>query len=100
MRPRSRGSMPRKSSTDGMDLGTRALVLGIGALVLSPVPLINVVAFLAALMAVAFGLLARWPTGWLGHEDANPRRALWGVILGALALVVFIVSATIYSGME
>lgn len=80
-----------------MDLGTRSLVLGVGALALSWVPLLNIIAFLAALMAVAFGLLARWPTGWLTNEEPNPRRALWGVVLGAVALVIFVVTAVRYS---
>lgn len=82
-----------------MDLGTRSLVLGVGALALSWVPLLNIIAFLAALMAVAFGLLARWPTGWLTNEEPNPRRALWGVVLGAVALVIFIVTAVRYSAL-
>lgn len=80
-----------------MDLGTRALVLGVGALLFSWVPLLNIVAFLAGLMAVGFGLLARWPTGWLTQDEPDTRRALWGVILGSVALVVFVVSAVRYS---
>lgn len=99
LRPRSEAVSPRKKSTGGMDLGTRSLALGVGSLVLSWVPLLNVIAFLAALMAVAFGLLARWPTGWLAHEEPNTRRALWGVVLGAIALVVFIVTAVRYSAL-
>lgn len=98
LRPRSRAASPRTTST-GMDLGTRSLVLGAGSLVISWVPLLNIIGFLAALMAVAFGLLARWPTGWLTNEEPNPRRALWGVVLGAIALVVFIVTAVRYSAL-
>lgn len=97
LRPRSDAATPRRGSSDGMDLGTRALVLGVGSLVLSWVPLINIVAFIAALMAVAFGLLARWPTGWLTNEDPNTRRALAGVVLGAIAIVVFVITAMRYS---
>ncbi|MDV7999755.1 hypothetical protein [Rhodococcus sp. IEGM 1408] len=97
LRRRSEAVSPREKSTSGMDLGTRSLVLGVGSLALSWVPLLNIVAFLAALMAVAFGLLARWPTGWLTNEEPNPRRALWGVVLGAVALVIFIVTAVRYS---
>lgn len=97
MSRRSRGFLPRKGSSDGMDLGTRALILGVGSLALSWVPVLNIVAFLAAMMAVAFGLLARWPTGWLGQDEPNTRRALWAIILGALALVVFVVTAVRYS---
>lgn len=82
-----------------MDLGTRALVLGIGSLLVSWVPVLNIVAFLAALMAVGFGLLARWPTGWLVNEEPNTRRALWGVILGGISLVVFVVTAVRYSAL-
>ena len=82
-----------------MDLGTRALVLGVGALAVSWVPLINIVAFIAALMALAFGLLARWPTGWLTNEEPNARRGLWAVVLGASALVVFVVTAVRYSAL-
>lgn len=99
MRPRSRGMSPRKDSAGGMDLGTRALVLGIGSLLVSWVPVLNIVAFLAALMAVAFGLLARWPTGWLVNEEPNTRRALWGVVLGGVALIVFVVTAVRYSAL-
>ena len=98
LRPRSDAASPRRGSSDGMDLGTRALVLGVGSLVLSWVPLINIVAFIAALMAVAFGLLARWPTGWLTNEDPDPRRGLAGVVLGAIAIVVFVITAVRYSG--
>lgn len=98
MRPRSRGSKPRKTSSEGMDLGTRALVLGIGSLLFSWVPLLNIVAFLAALMAVAFGLIARWPAGgMMAGGEPNERRGLWGVVLGAIALVVFVVTAVRYS---
>ncbi|WP_216692782.1 hypothetical protein [Dietzia psychralcaliphila] len=99
LRPRSDAASPRKKSSDGMDLGTRALVLGAGSLALSWVPLLNIIAFLAAMMAVAFGLLARWPTGWLTREEPNTRRALWGVVLGGLAIVVFVVTAVRYSAL-
>lgn len=97
LRPRSDSVSPRRASSGDMDLGTRALVLGVGSLALSWVPLLNILAFLAAMMAVAFGLLARWPTGWLVNEEPNTRRALWGVGLGAVALVVFVVTAVRYS---
>lgn len=81
-----------------MDLGTRSLVLGIGSLLFSWVPLLNIVAFLAALMAVAFGLLARWPGGvMMAGGEPNERRGLWGVVLGAVAMVVFVISAVRYS---
>lgn len=80
-----------------MDLGTRALVLGIGSLVISWIPVLNIVAFLAALMAVSFGLLARWPTGWIANEEPNTRRALWGIVLGGIAIVIFVVTAVRYS---
>lgn len=90
---------PRSESKPswGMSLGTRSLLLGVGSLALSWVPLLNIVAFLAALMAVAFGLLARWPTGWLAGEETAPARGLWGVVTGAVALVVFVVTAVRYS---
>ncbi len=97
LRPRSHSISNRRDRFAGMDLGTRALVLGVGSLALSWVPLLNIVAFLAAMMAVAFGLLARWPTGWLVNQEPNTRRALWGVVLGAVALVVFVVTAVRYS---
>lgn len=81
-----------------MDLGTRSLILGIGAVLFSWVPLFNIVAFLAAMMAVAFGLIARWPAGdMMAGGEPNERRALWGVVLGAVALVVFVISAVRYS---
>lgn len=102
LRPRSDAASPRlrsKRSSDGMDLGTRALVLGVGALVISWVPVLNIIAFLASLMAIAFGLLARWPTGWLTNEEMNTRRALAGVILGGIALVIFVVTAVRYSAL-
>lgn len=102
LRPRSDAASPRprsKRTSDGMDLGTRALVLGVGALVISWVPVLNIIAFLAALMAVAFGLLARWPTGWLTNQETSPRRAVAGVVLGAVALVVFVVTAVRYSAL-
>ena len=99
LRPRSEAASPHRRSSDGMDLGTRALVLGVGALVISWVPVLNIIAFLAGLMAVAFGLLARWPTGWLTNDESNPRRALAGVVLGVIALVVFVVTAVRYSAL-
>lgn len=95
--PRSRGLTPRKDSSGGMDLGTRALILGACALALSWIPVLNIVAFIAALMAVGFGLLARWPTGWLTNDEPNTKRALWAVILGGIALVIFVVTAVRYS---
>lgn len=106
LRPRSaspsgRGWFGRDASgggsSGGMDLGTRSLVLGVGSLAISWVPVLNIVAFLAALMAVSFGLLARWPTGWIANEEPNQRRALWGVVSGAIAMVVFVVTAVRYS---
>ncbi|MCT1710525.1 hypothetical protein AB6N35_04510 [Dietzia cinnamea] len=105
LRPRSDAASPRRRpsggtrSSGGMDLGTRALVLGVGSLALSWVPLLNIIAFLAALMAVSFGLLARWPTGWLTNQEADQRRGLAGVVLGAVALVVFVVTAVRYSAL-
>ena len=81
-----------------MDLGTRALVLGIGAVLFSWVPLLNIVAFLAALMAVAFGLLARGSaSSMMAGGEPKPKRGLWGVVLGAVAIVVFVVTAIRYS---
>ena len=81
-----------------MDLGTRALVLGVGSLVFSWVPLLNIVAFLAALMAVAFGLLARGSaSSMMAGGEPNSKRGLWGVVLGAVAIVVFVVTAIRYS---
>ncbi|MET3862396.1 hypothetical protein ABIE38_003336 [Dietzia sp. 2505] len=97
LRPRSDAASPRRRSSEGMDLGTRSLVLGVGSLALSWVPLLNIIAFLAALMAVAFGLLARWPTGWLTNQDPDPRRGLFGVVLGGVAIVVFVITAVRYS---
>lgn len=105
LRPRSDAASPRKRSSGGkrspgdMDLGTRALLLGVGSLVLSWVPLLNIIAFLAALMAVSFGLLARWPTGWLTNQEVDQCRGLAGVVLGAVALVVFVVTAVRYSAL-
>ncbi|MBB1034577.1 hypothetical protein G6031_09265 [Dietzia sp. CQ4] len=99
LRPRSDAASPRKRSSEGMDLGTRSLVLGVGSLALSWVPLLNIIAFLAALMAVAFGLLARWPTGWLTNQEPDPRRGLVGVVLGGVAIVVFVVTAVRYSAL-
>lgn len=99
LRPRSDAASPRKRSSEGMDLGTRSLVLGVGSLVLSWVPLLNIIAFLAALMAVAFGLLARWPTGWLTNQEPDPRRGLVGVVLGGVAIVVFVITAVRYSAL-
>src|SRR5699024_12735102 len=75
LRPRST-PLTGRGRSGGMDLGTRALVLGVGSLALSWIPVLNIVAFLAALMAVGFGLLARWPTGWIADEEPNTRRAL------------------------
>lgn len=96
LRPRY-STRTRRGSGNGMDLGIRALVLGVGSLALSWVPVLNIIAFLAGLMAVSFGLLARWPTGWLVNEEPNPRRALGGIVLGAIALVIFVVTAVRYS---
>lgn len=96
-RPRGRASVGSASSSGGMDLGTRALVLGGCALVGSWIPLLNIVAFVAALMAVGFGGLARWRTGWIADQEPNERRALWGIVLGVAALVVFAVSSYLYA---
>jgi len=79
-----------------MDLGTRALWCGVGALAGSWIPLLNIVAFVAALMAVGFGSLARWPTGWLASEETDTRRALWGIVLGVVAIAVFAVTSWLY----
>lgn len=96
---RSRGESVRRGggTSGGMDLGTRALVLGAGALVGSWIPLLNLVAFVAALMAIGFGALAKWPTGWITNEEPDPGRAVWGIVLGGMALVVFAVTAYLYS---
>lgn len=97
LRPRFRSRSDGEPPSGGMDLGTRALVLGVGALAVSWVPVFNILAFLAALMAVSFGLLARWPTGWIANEDPNTRRALWGIGLGVVAIIVFVITAIRYS---
>lgn len=96
-RPRAESAARRDKPSWNMALGTRALLLGVGSLALSWVPLLNIVACVAALMAVAFGLLARWPTGWLASEETAPTRGLWGAATGAVALVVFVVTAVRYS---
>lgn len=79
-----------------MDLGTRSMWLGVFAICTAWIPLLNIVVFVAALMAVGFGALARWPTGWLTNDDPDPRRALWGMVLGTLAIVEFAVAAAVY----
>lgn len=96
---RSRGESVRRGggASGGMDLGTRALVLGACALAGSWIPLLNIVAFVAALMAIGFGALAKWPTGWITNEEPDPRRAVWGIALGGLAVAVFAVTAYLYS---
>lgn len=81
-----------------MDLGTKALVVGAAALLTAWIPLLNILAFVAALMAVGFGVLARWRTGWVAAEDPDEGRALWGIVLGVLALVEFGVAAWWYAG--
>ncbi len=91
------GSSGGRSSTGGMDLGTRALVLGVGSVAGSWIPLLNIVAFVAALMAIGFGALARWPTGWITSQEPDPKRALWGICLGVVALVVFTATSVIYA---
>ena len=82
-----------------MDLGTRALVLGIGAVLFSWVPLLNIVAFLAAMMAVGFGLMVRSSMSSMLGEGGEPnlKRGMWGMVLGAIAMVVFVVTAVRYS---
>lgn len=98
LRPRYRSRSEGGSSSGGMDLGTRALILGIASLLVSWVPILNVLAFLAALMAVAFGLMARRPGGLIATDvEPDPRRALWAIVLGAVAVVVFVITAIRYS---
>lgn len=89
-----REAIPRRGGpAEGMDLGTRSLVFGAVALAGSWIAVFNIVAFVAALWAIGFGMLVLWPTGWIPTQEPNTRRAVAGIVLGGLAIVVFAVTA-------
>lgn len=71
----------------GNGVAVAALVLGIVALVLSPIPLVNVVGGICALIGLVLGLLG------LARAERLGRRAMagWGTGLSAVALVVSVV---------
>ena len=93
---RAEGAVPGHRDRSGMDLGTRSLWLGAFSICTAWIPVLNIVVFVAAVMALGFGALARWPTGWLTNDEPDPRRALWGMVLGGLAIVEFAVAVAVY----
>ncbi|WP_333617751.1 hypothetical protein [Dietzia sp.] len=77
-----------------MDLGTKSVVYGIGALLISWIPVLNIIGLVAALITIAFSLFVRVPNTAVDIEP-NMRRANIGLALGIAAIIVFGVSTAI-----
>jgi len=62
-------------------VATRALVWGIVAIVVSALPLLNWFTLIPGIVAIQFGIAAR------AQRLAGGSRAVWAIVLGALAIV-------------
>lgn len=71
----------------GNGFAVTALVLGIVALVLAFIPIINVVSFVLAALAIIFGIVGLIVGG---RRRSGKGMSITGIVLGALALVVAI----------
>ena len=74
-----------------MDLGTKALIFGVLAIVLCWMPLLNIIGMVAGLIAIVFAGLTRVPNTPV-TVPPNMQRANIGLGLGVAALVIFVVS--------
>ena len=74
-----------------MDLGTKALIFGVIAIVLCWMPLLNIIGMVAGLIAVVFAGLTRVPNTPV-TVPPNMQRSTIGLGLGVAALVIFVVS--------
>lgn len=74
-----------------MDLGTKALIFGVIAIVLSWMPLLNIIGMVAGLIAIVFAGLTRVPNTPV-TVPPNMQRSNIGLGLGVAALVIFVVS--------
>lgn len=77
-----------------MDLGTKSVFFGALALVLSWIPVVNIIGLLAGIITIAMSLFVRVPNTAVDVEP-NLRRANIALVLGVAALVVFGVSTAL-----
>lgn len=83
--------MRRNKSNKEMDLGTKSVIFGALAIVLSWMPLLNIIGMVAGFIAIAFAALTRVPNTPV-TVPPNMHRANIGLGLGVAALVIFVVS--------
>ena len=65
----------------GNGMATTSVVLGIVGVGFGLIPVMALVAFLFAGLAIIFGVLGRWR-----GSDRGRRRAMWGLVLGIIAV--------------
>lgn len=90
-----RSAKRRKAGAkEEMDLGTKSVIFGVLALMLSWMPLLNIIGMVAAFIAIVFATLTRVPnTPMMVPPDMQ--RSKIGLILGVVALVFFVASTYI-----
>lgn len=81
----------RRGAEKEMDLGTKSVVFGVIALVLSWMPLLNIIGMVAALIAISFAGLTHVPNTPM-TVPPNMQRSKIGFCLGVAALVIFVIS--------
>ena len=81
----------RASAQKEMDLGTKALIFGVLAIVLCWMPLLNIIGMVSGLIAIVFAALTRVPNTPV-TVPPNMQRSNIGLGLGVAALVIFVVS--------
>lgn len=87
-----RSAKRRKAGAkEEMDLGTKSVIFGVLALVLSWMPLLNIIGMVAAFIAIVFAALTHVPNTPM-TVPPNMQRSRIGLILGVVALVVFVAS--------
>lgn len=86
-----RARPPRGAERKEMDLGTKTIIFAVLALVLSWMPLLNIIGFVAALIAIAFGLVCH--SNSPNYAEINRRHARIGLAIAVVALIVSVVSS-------
>ena len=86
---------PHAGPAKNSGLGVAALIVGILALILSPIPCVNVLGIILAVVGLGLGI-----AGWVsasGKPETKATLAIVGTVLSILAVIVFIISYVLLS---
>lgn len=82
-------AVPAPAKSDRSGMATAGMVLGILAAIFAFIPLIGVIAFVLAPLAIVFGVL--------GRKSAKRGQAIAGMVLGIVGLVISMIWLAVFS---